>query len=393
MKLAAAAIAITLSTGSLAAQEAPCGGNYEGWVGGLVEEAVEMGFNRGAASRFFGSAALDPDVIRRDRAQGIFKSTFVDFSKKVIQQYRINYGAKFYKDHRRKFDRVQERFGVHPGVLLSFLALETDFGQVQGDFNTLNSLMTLAYDCRRPDLFRPHLFAALQLYLNGDFDPATTTGAWAGEIGMIQMLPSDILQYGTDGDGDGRVSLTDSVSDALMTGAKVLIELGWAGGEPWLVEVEIPRHMDWSLSGLDTELSAGNWQSLGVRARNGRPIDRNLKASLLLPQGRFGPAFLAFPNYRIYFEWNRSFVYATTSAFFATMFAGEPMYNQNNPEPGLDNQQMEELQRRLLARGHDIGPVDGILGSLTRGAVQQEQFRLGLPADSWPTPKLLNLLR
>lgn len=392
MKFSAAMTAVLLCSGSLAAQEAPCGGGFAEWKVGLVDEAVELGFSRRTASTFFGSASHDPDVIRRDRAQGIFKSTFIDFSKKVIQEYRINYGAKFYKEHRRKFDRVEERFGVPAGVLLSFLALETDFGQVQGDFNTLNSLMTLAHDCRRPELFRPHLFAALQLYLNGDFDPAATTGAWAGEIGMIQMLPSDILKYGIDGDGDGRVRLKDSVSDALLTGAKVLVELGWSGGDPWLVEVKVPRHLDWSLTGLNSELTVANWHNLGIRTRSGRSLERSLHASLLLPQGRFGPAFLAFPNYRIYFEWNRSFVYATTSAFFATMFSGEPMYLENSPEPGLDDQQMEELQAKLLARGHDIGPVDGILGALTRGAVQEEQFRLGLPADAWPTPDLLNRL-
>ena len=153
MKFAAATVAVLLGAGSLAAQEAPCGGSFGEWKNGLVDEAAELGYSRSAASAFFGSASQDPDVIRRDRAQGIFKSTFIDFSKKVIQDYRINYGAKFYKEHRRKFDRVEERFGVPAGVLLSFLALETDFGQVQGDFNTLNSLMTLAHDCRRPGLF------------------------------------------------------------------------------------------------------------------------------------------------------------------------------------------------------------------------------------------------
>ena len=123
------------------------------------------------------------------------------------------------------------------GVLLAFLALETDYGVVQGDFNTLNSLVTLAHDCRRPDLFRPHIFAALELYERGGFDPEGTIGAWAGEIGMIQMLPEDILRHGEDGDRDGRVDIATSPADALMTAGRVLHELGWKPNEPWLVEI------------------------------------------------------------------------------------------------------------------------------------------------------------
>ena len=112
-------------------------------------------------------------------------------------------------------------------MLLAFWAFETDYGAIQGDFNTANALATLAHDCRRPELFRPQLFAALELFERGEFDPATTTGAWAGEIGMVQMLPRDIIENGVDGDGDGEVSLKTSAPDALLSGAKMLQSLGW----------------------------------------------------------------------------------------------------------------------------------------------------------------------
>ena len=132
---------------------------------------------------------------------------------------------------------------------------------------------------------------------------------------------------------------------------------------------------------------------MGVAARSGSLPSGDLSAALLLPQGRKGPAFLAYPNFSVYLEWNKSFIYTTTAAYFATRLAGAGRYNAGNPDTGLNDAQMKSLQRLLQARGYDVGKIDGILGSGTRGAVQQEQARLGLPADAWPTPKLLSLLQ
>lgn len=276
--------------------------------------------------------------------------------------------------------------------MLAFWAFETDFGAFQGDFNTVNSLVTLSHDCRRPELFRPQVFAALELYEHGDLDPRTTTGAWAGEIGMVQMLPEDIIAHGVDGDGDGHVRLRDSAPDALLSGANLLRSLGWRANEPWLVEIEVPDSFDWSLTGLQDTRRVSQWQQMGVRGRNGALPNTNLSASILLPQGRNGPAFMAYPNYSVLFEWNQSFVYVTTAAYFATRLEGAPVYDAGTPDPGLDQGQMRQLQQRLSQLGHDVGGIDGILGANTRAAVRREQQRLGMPADGWPTPELLQRL-
>ena len=143
----------------------------------------------------------------------------------MISQNRIENGRAQGQRQDAIFNRIEAEFGIPRGVLLAFWAFETDFGAVQGDFNTLNALVTLSHDCRRPELFRPQVFAALELFVRGDFDPATTTGAWAGEIGMVQMLPGDILENGRDGDGDGQVTLKTSPQDALLSGASVLSSL------------------------------------------------------------------------------------------------------------------------------------------------------------------------
>lgn len=387
--ISAALFSLALTTTAHAQQ---CGGSFSSFVDGLRQEAAQRGHSAQSIDAFFSGVRHDPATLQADRRQGIFATPFVEFSRRLISQNRMDHGRRNAERYRSVFDRMERDYGVSRGVLLAFWAFETDFGAFQGDYNTVNSLVTLAHDCRRPELFRPQVFAALQLYENGDLDPRNTTGAWAGEIGMVQMLPEDILHRGVDGDGDGHVTLQTSPADALLSGANLLSELGWAANQPWLVEVTMPASFDWSETGLETTRRVSEWQSMGVQGRSGNLPGQNLRASILLPQGRNGPAFMAYPNYSVLFEWNQSFVYVTTAAYFATRLEGAPVYNAGNPDPGLDGNQMRALQQRLTQLGHDVGGIDGILGARTRAAVQAEQERLGMPADAWPTPELLRRL-
>lgn len=375
----------SLLAGPLAA--APCGGDFGDFTKAMAAEARAEGLPPDAVKAFFRGARQDPAVIKADRAQGIFRKPFLDFSQALISANRLENGAAYSKKYDAVFDRAEAEHGVPRGILLAFWAFETDFGAVQGDFNTRDAILTLAHDCRRPELFQPQVLAAIRLTDLGDLDPATTTGAWAGEIGMVQMLPRDILALGVDGDGDGRVSLKTSAPDAILSGAAMLRHHGWRGGEPWLQEVTVPADMDWSLSGLDTVLSGKDWARRGVRPRQGELA--NLPASLILPQGRNGPAFVAYDNFKTLFEWNKSFVYVTTAAYFATRLSGAQPYLAGNPDPVLTLEETKALQQKLADRGHDVGKIDGILGAATRTAVQKEQIRLGLPADAWPTLELL----
>ena len=389
MRLFAPLIALCLAAPTVHAQ---CGGPFSTFVDGLKSEAVSLGHDRGTVNAFFRNVRQDPKVLRADRAQGVFQKPFIEFSRRLISQNRIDRGRAMAKKYDATFDRIEREFGVSRGVLLAFWAFETDYGGFQGDFNTLNALTTLAHDCRRPQLFRPQIFAALELYEHGDFDPARTTGAWAGEIGMVQMLPRDIIENGVDGDGDGHVRLKTSAPDALMSGGKMLSNLGWRAGEPWLQEVQVPDTLDWSLTGPGQTRTVADWARMGVRPRAGQLAKGSLPASIILPQGHKGPAFIAYPNFQVYFEWNQSFTYVLTAAYFATRLEGGQVYDAGNPEPGLSGAQMKQLQTKLKAKGYDVGKIDGILGSGTRAAVQAEQKQLGLPADAWPTTTLLNRL-
>ena len=217
-------LAVTCSATTTSAN---CGGKFDPFVSVLKQDARNLGYKETLLNNFFDQVSQDQKVLKADRNQGVFQKDFIAFSNALISQNRLTHAARNAAKYALAFQKVEQKFGIPPGVLLAFWAFETDFGANQGNFNTLNSLVTLAHDCRRPELFRPQIFAALELFKRGGFDPALTQGAWAGEIGMIQMLPKDILESGTDGDGDRQVDLQNSAPDALMSGGHMLNRLGW----------------------------------------------------------------------------------------------------------------------------------------------------------------------
>ncbi|OBQ74652.1 lytic murein transglycosylase [Mesorhizobium erdmanii] len=392
MRLRSQALAaLFLCATALPAMAQECGGDFETWKQGVAAEAKAAGVGAVGLDALE-DARIDERALARDRAQGVFTQTFVQFSNRMISAYRLKQGAANMKKYADIFARADQQFGVQAPVITAFWALETDFGAVQGDFHTLSALVTLSHDCRRPQLFRQQLVPLLELIDRGVL-PADVTGAWAGEIGQTQILPSDYLARGVDGDGDGKIDLRGSVPDVIMTTANKVLSRGWKRDEPWIQEVRVPDEMPWDQTGRTNKLPLTQWAEWGVTNRDGSPlVDKGLKAGLALPMGRKGPAFLTYENFDVYLEWNQSFTYALTAANLAARLAGAPPLDPRDPEPGLNNDQMKELQTKLEARGYDVGTVDGILGTNTREAIRKEQMRLGLPVDGWPTPELLGKL-
>lgn len=369
-----------------------CGGDFAAWKRALAAEATAAGVGKTGLDVLAG-AAIDQRVLDRDRAQGVFSQSFIEFSRRMINDYRLKNGAANLKRYADVFARAEREFGVPGPVVAAFWALETDFGAVQGDFLTLNALVTLAHDCRRPELFRPQIVPLLTLIDRGVL-PADVRGAWAGEIGQTQILPSDYLLRGVDGDGDGRVDLRGSVPDVIMTTANKILSRGWKGGQPWIREVRVPDDMPWEQTGRTNKLPLSQWSVWGVTERDGAPLADagGLSAGIVLPMGRKGPAFLTFDNYDVYLQWNQSAIYTLTAAHLAARFAGQPAYDPRDPEPGLSRDEMKLLQTKLVALGYDVGGIDGVLGTMTREAVRAEQKRLGLAIDGWPTRALLAML-
>lgn len=392
MQLRTAALAASIALFSAGqAIAADCGGDFEAWKQRMDAELSQQGVGPKGVQAL-ADARIDPKVLQRDRAQGVFAQTFVEFSTRMVNAYRLKQGAANLKKYADVFARAEAEFGVPPPVVAAFWALETDFGAVQGDFRTLDALATLSHDCRRPELFRPQLVALLELIDRGTL-PLDVKGAWAGEVGQTQILPGDYLAKGIDGDGDGLVDLRSSPPDVIMTTANFVRKLGWRPGEPWLEEIRVPDELPWEQTGRDNRQPISYWTGLGVTGRDGTPLaDSGVAGGVVLPMGRKGPAFMAYPNYDVYLEWNQSFVYTLTAGHLADRLAGSPAYDPRNPDPALSVDEMKALQQLLQSRGYDVGKIDGVLGSGTRDAVRKEQQRLGLPIDGWPTQELLSKL-
>lgn len=390
-RLAVTAALLVAGAGTAAAQ--PCGDDFGAFLEGVRQEALAKGLSPAAVERAVADMRIDNKVLARDRAQGVFAQDWRQFASRMVSGYRLKFGRQNMQKYASTFGRVEAETGVPAPVITSFWGLETDFGAVLGDFETLPALATLAHDCRRPQLFRPHLMAAIEIVDKGYLTPQEMRGAWAGEIGQTQLLPEEYIAFGTDADGNGRVDLRKDTPDVLMTTGKYIASLGWRRGEPWLEAVKVPSDFPWDRAALVNKEPRSSFAALGVTKADGSPLENDgLSSALILPMGRDGPAFLAFPNFEIYLAWNKSLVYSLTAAYFATRLAGAEPIDMGNPTPGLSVDQTKVLQEKLTQRGHDVGGIDGIIGENTRAAVRTEQQRLGLPADGWPTQDLLSAL-
>ena len=393
-----ALVGALLSLG-LAASAAAAGcqkeSTFEAWLEAVKKEAAAQGVSARTIASALDGVHFDQGIVNKDRAQGVFAQTFLQFSDRMVADYRLKEGAAKLAKYKPLFDRIEKQYGVPAPVIVAFWGLETDFGANIGNLPTLISLATLAYDCRRPDVFRPQLIDALKIIERGDLTSGEMRGPWAGELGQLQFLPAHYYQYGVDYDGDGHVNLLTSVPDALASAANMLQQFGWRRGEPWVQEVRVPAEMPWQEADLDVQHSRAEWAKWGVTYLGGKPLPGDaVQASLFLPMGRDGPAFLAYPNFQVYLQWNSSLVYSATAAYFATRLAGAPKVGRGNgTAAGLSIAEGRELQQILQRHGYDVGKIDGVIGQQTRTAVKAMQIKLGLPADAYPTTELLAKLR
>lgn len=385
-----AALAAMVSTGALACQAE---GSFEAWLQGVKAEAARMGLSQSAIDSALNGVRFDQSIVNKDRAQGVFTQDFLTFADRMADSYRLPQGQQAVQRNKALFDRIEQTFGVPGPVLAAFWGLETDFGGFLGDGPTITSLATLAYDCRRPQLFRTQLLAAIAVIDRGDLTAAEMRGPWAGEVGHVQFMMEHYLNYGVDFDGDGRVNMLKSAPDALASAANYLRALGWRRGEPWLEEVRITRDLPWEQADIAIKLPIQQWSQWGVTRADGSALRQGPNASLHLPMGRNGPAFLAYPNFDVYLEWNNSLVYSTTAAYLAARIAGAPKVHRGSGSGLLSVDGVKEVQKLLQARGYNVGRIDGIIGAQTRAAVKDVQLRLGLPADSYPDQALLQRLR
>jgi lytic murein transglycosylase len=401
MRYFPAALLLALLCGALPASAqsgASCHGgmSFERFLAGLKQQAVEAGVSQSALAEASPYLVYDQGIVNRDRGQRVFGQIFTEFAGRMAASYRMQQGQARIKTYAAAFARAEKEYGVPPAVIAAFWGLESDFGANMGNLPTLRSLVSLAYDCRRSQMFQDETIAALKIIGRGDLDPAEMIGSWAGELGQTQFLPTHYFTYAVDYDGDGRRNLLRSPADVIGSTANYIATgLKWRRGEPWLQEVRVSQNVPWDQADLTIQLPRSKWAQFGVTFADGRPLPNDdLPASLLLPMGRLGPAFLAYPNFAAYTEWNNSLIYSTTAGYLAARIAGAPpMRRPATPIPQLPFNELRELQQLLVRAGFNVGKVDGVMGQQSRTAVKAMQIKFGLPADSWPTAELLARMR
>lgn len=386
------------SATALAQTPGPCrkGQGFPQFLEQLKQDAVKAGVSQRALAAAAPGMVYDQGIVNRDRGQRVFGQIFTEFSGRMASEARRVKGQQLIKQYAQAFARAEKEYGVPPAVIAAFWALESDFGAVQGKLPIMRSLVSLAYDCRRSDMFREETIAALKIIDRGDLSFSELIGSWAGELGQTQFLPRHYYDYAVDYDGDGKRDLIHSPADVIGSTAHYIGKgLKWKRGEPWLEEIRVPANLPWDQTDLSTKHPRSKWATWGVTLADGRPLPNdNLPASVLLPMGRTGPAFMAYANFAAYTEWNNSLIYSTTAAYLATRIAGAgPMRKPAAPVAQLPFNELKELQQLLAKRGYNVGKIDGIMGQQSRIAVKAMQIKYGLPADSWPTAELLARLR
>ncbi|MDR2882029.1 MAG: lytic murein transglycosylase [Azoarcus sp.] len=344
------------------------------------------------------AAKIEPDlsVLELLDSQPEFKTPIWDYLAGLVDEERVADGRAMLEQWRDVLRRVEERFGVDPATVVAVWGVESNFGRSLGQRPLLVSLGTLACMGRRQDYFRGEFLSTLKIIDDGHIAPERLTGSWAGAFGQTQFMPSTFLRLAVDFDGDGRRDLVDSVPDSLASTANFLNRGGWRSAETWGFEVRLPAGFDTSVAGRRNKRPMSTWIGGGVRLANGEALPAGgPDRALLLPAGAKGPAFLVGKNFDVIYGYNAAESYALAIAHLSDRLRGGGVFRTPWPtdDPGLSREERRELQRLLIARGHDIGAADGMIGTRTRRAIAQEQQILGVDPNGRAGQRILEALR
>jgi membrane-bound lytic murein transglycosylase B len=368
---------------------------FDAFVRGLWPQAHARGVSRAMFQRAFQGVTPDPSVLAKLHRQPEFHQTTEQYLVKRVSDLRIAKGQAMAATWAPTLKAIERVFGVDRNIVLSVWGNETNFGGYLGGHSVIRALATLAYKGSRRHYFRNELLAALVILQHGNTVPERMVGSWAGAMGHPQFMPSNFKRDAVDFTGDGRRDIWNSVPDALASIANFLKKRGWRKGETWGYEVVLPAHFDFARAHRLGTAHLSTWEKLGVHRVRGqrfpRPHDR---ASLFLPAGGDGPAFLVLPNFRVIKRYNNSSNYALAVGYLADRIGGgAPFATPWPPEQGLTRTQRREMQRRLAAAGYHVGAIDGVIGPATRAAIHAYQRRHRLMADGHADLALLKAMR
>ncbi len=369
--------------------------SFADWLAELRAEARELGISEATLRKLDNLQPLER-VMELDSSQPEFVQTFTRYLGLRVTPNQVARGQSLLQQHSVLLEQVRQRYGVQPHYLVAFWAVESNYGRSTGGFSVLEALATLAFDPRRADFFRRQLLTALQIIDDGHIQAERMSGSWAGAMGQLQFMPNIFYQYGIDGDQDGRIDIWNSLPDIFHSAANFLSQSGWRGDERWGREVLLTEDFDFSLTGTSTRKPLQEWRDLGVTQLNGAPIPvaAGMEASVILPAGAQGPAFLGYANFRTTMTYNPSTFYALTVGHLADRYAGSgPVQRMPENETAMSVADVRELQELLNRNGFDSGEPDGRVGRQTRAAIRAYQQSAGLPMDGYASVALLQALR
>jgi glucose-6-phosphate 1-epimerase len=363
---------------------------------GLRPQATAAGIRAETFDRHTAGLVPDPTVLESLDFQPEFRTPIWDYLAGLVDEERVDDGRAMLAEHAALLQRVQAQYGVDPETVVAVWGVESNYGRTFGKKPLLASLATLSCAGRRQAFFRSEFFATLKLIQSGDLRPEGLVGSWAGAFGHTQFLPSTYTRIAVDFDGDGRRDLVGSIPDALASTANYLRRSGWRTGQAWGLEVVLPPGFDTSVNGRQARRPLASWLSRGAQPADGSVLAASdLATALLLPAGKGGPAFLVHKNFDAIYSYNAAESYALAIAHLSDRLRGGGPLATAWPtdDPGLSRRERRELQEILVARGHDIGEVDGMIGSRSREAIKLEQARLGHTADGRAGQRILGALR
>jgi membrane-bound lytic murein transglycosylase B len=364
---------------------------FQRFVQGLWPAAKARGISRATFDEAFRGVQPDPKIVALTKKQSEFVRPIWDYINGSISAQRLQRGREMAAEWSKTLAAVEKTYGVPSAVVLGVWGMETNFGSFSGSIYTVRALATLAYAGYRGDFFKDELLVALQILDEEHIDRDKMLGSWAGAMGQTQFMPSSFMKYAVDGNRDGMRDIWSSVPDAMASTANYLRQQGWQPGLPWGFEVKLPQGFDFR----HLKQNFAQWQVLGLRRIDGKAMPRAGDASLFLPGGAIGPAFLLTSNYDVIKTYNSSDAYAMGVAHLGDRIMGglpiQGAWPKDQPMLGRDERQ--ELQQRLAQLGFYEGETDGKFGSKTREAVRNFQLRRGLVPDGYADNAVLRELR
>ncbi|TNJ42244.1 lytic murein transglycosylase [Phaeobacter sp. B1627] len=376
--------------------DAAANNRFQAWIGAFQGRARAQGISQVTLNRAFRGVTYDSDVIKRDRNQSEFTKTIWDYLDSAASDSRVSNGQSALRKQRRVLDRIEKAYGVEKEVVVAVWGLESNYGTYRGDNDIVQSLATLAFDGRRGRFFEAQLIAALKILQSGDVAPRNMTGSWAGAMGHTQFIPTSYLAYAVDFTGDGKRDIwSDDPSDALASTAAYLKRFGWVTGQPWGVEVTLPRGFNYALASRKIKKSPGDWAKLGVRGMDGKAVPNYGSGSILLPAGGNGAAFMIFKNFAVIERYNAADAYVIGVGHLSDRLKGGPEIKGKWPrgDRALTFSERKEMQKRLTRAGFNTQGVDGKIGPNTIAAIRAFQNARGIVPDGYASLSLLKKLR